>query len=367
MTQQVVNEVVTETEQLLADRFGRKRAFLLGRGATGLALLYETLTPPGGRVLLPAIACPSVLATCLLVNRTPVVVDIRENLSIDIGEVEKIARQGDLVLAIHLYGIPCHIRELDLICSAKGAVLVEDAAQAVGGSLDGRALGSFGRASILSFAAGKILPADGGGAILTDDDELIEKLEIPVAELPARPQNINGKARALRDELTRVFNRARRDDPEAASEWAWLYNAFGDVYRFALEPGQAVGIPPALDDLERNVESRREKVGWFLELLEGMNLERIEYPADSAPFRFTFLLPRLSGSEVQDCTEEIRSAGLHASNLYLPLHWLAPERIETDGCPRADSAGVRMINLWVDDATTRDEAVRASRILSKWA
>jgi len=57
---------------------------------------------------------------------------------------------------------------------------------------------------------------------------------------------------------------------------------------------------------------------------------------------------------------------MHASNLYLPLHWLAPGEVETTGCPRAEHAGLRVINLWVEEGIPERDASKAADIVSKW-
>ncbi len=356
---------IRETERLLEDRFERKRAFLVGRGATGLLLLYEALTPRGGRIILPAIACPSLLATALISGRQPVIVDVDRNLNIDILRADYHMREGDMVVGVHIFGIPCGITELEKRCAEKGAILIEDAAQAIGGKIDGRMLGAFVNASLLSFASGKILPTNGGGAILTDDDTLIEKLKEAVAELPERPDDLAVRAKSLRDELTRALNEARRDNPDAASEWESLYNRYGSIYRYSIDPREAADIKRTIDDLENIAESRCSKLKWYHSRLDGLPFETLYYPDDCCPYRFSFIAPAAAGSDVQHFTELLRDAGLHASNLYVPLHWLAPGKVENTGCARADYVGPRIINLWLDEQIDESHVEKAAEIMSK--
>jgi perosamine synthetase len=122
-------ESVENTERFLkaSGLFNRRQVLLVGRGATALMLLFEALSEPGGRIILPAIGCPSLLATVLLSGRKPVIVDVDRNLNIDPVRVREIVQPGDIVLAIHIYGIPCEIEELERICLEKNATLMEDA------------------------------------------------------------------------------------------------------------------------------------------------------------------------------------------------------------------------------------------------
>jgi dTDP-3-amino-3,4,6-trideoxy-alpha-D-glucose transaminase len=83
------------------------------------------------------------------------------------------------VLAVHLYGHPVELGPLAALCSDRGLVLLEDAAQAHGARWAGRPVGSFGLATALSFHPSKNLGAFGdGGAVLTQSDELAAELRV---------------------------------------------------------------------------------------------------------------------------------------------------------------------------------------------
>jgi dTDP-4-amino-4,6-dideoxygalactose transaminase len=370
LTYKPVLDRIRETERFIrtSGLFGRRAAFLTGRGASALMLLYDALGESGGRVILPAIGCPSLLATVVLSGRKPVVVDVDRDLNIDPDRVDEEIRPGDIVLAVHIFGIPCDILRLEKICRENGAMLIEDVAQAVGGRIppDDRPLGTFGDASILSFAEGKILPTHGGGLILTDDGNLASTLEDMTENLPKRPSTLVEKSRELRDELTIAFNKARRGNIEAASEWASLIDVYRDIYSCSIEPGELDAIVDALGSLGDIAANRRSGVEIYKEHLSLPGVEHLEYPDGCSPFRYTFLLPEFDGSTVQDITDAIRAEGMHASNLYLPLHWLAPEKVDDAGCPRAELAGVRMINLWLDDGIPERDARKVSEILDRW-
>jgi len=363
-----MSDVIAQTGRFIrtSGLFGRRKALLVGRAATGLMLLYEELTGPDGRVILPAIGCPSLLATVLLAGRRPVIVDVDRNLNIDPKRVMAVVREGDVVLGVHIFGIPCAIEELEKICRERGAILIEDAAQAIGSRVDGRPVGTFGIASVLSFAEGKILSTHGGGVILTDSDELFASLTDKVEKLPGRPDNIGAKARELRDVSTEAFNRARKGDRKAASVWSEEYSKHGEIFRHSIEPKEAVEITRAMRDLDRIAGMRREGVEKYREHLDGPDIDILEYPPGCSPFRFTFVAPRLTGPLVQEITEAIRSEGMHASNLYLPLHWLAPELVEAGECPRSEHAGVRIINLWLDEGIPERDAPKVAEIVAKW-
>lgn len=73
---------------------------------------------------------------------------------------------------MHCFGLPCDTQALLDICAEWGIPLVEDAAESLGSTMDGRHCGTFGRVASLSFNGNKIVTTGGGGAILTDDEDL---------------------------------------------------------------------------------------------------------------------------------------------------------------------------------------------------
>ncbi len=360
---------IKDTERLLrlSGYFGRRRAFLVGRDTTALILLIEELTPPGGRVILPAMACMTRLASVFLTGRTPVIVDVGPSLNMDPDRLADVARMGDMVVATHLFGIPCAMEEIQEICTSRGCVLIEDASQAIGGKLAGKPLGSFGMASILSFADRKVLPTIGGGAIVTDNENLVARLEQAVAALPGRPADYTARKKGQREEMDVAFDKARREDPSKAADWLRIYERYGDIYRFAIEPDEADSIIDAIGAFEETVKKRREMIYLFRKNIDSILVRILDYPVDSAPFRFSFVMPdEMSSKRVQQLSDELRSKGLDVSNLYLPLHWLAPSKVVTEGCPNAEKYGVRIINLRVDESTTKAHAHLAGENVARF-
>jgi len=80
-----------------------------------------------------------------------------------------------LVVCAELYGFPGRIDEIKRICEEHGALLIEDAAEAMGATVDGRQCGSFGDYSAISYNGNKIITGSAGGCLLTNDIEVANK------------------------------------------------------------------------------------------------------------------------------------------------------------------------------------------------
>ncbi len=166
----VQGATVERFERAIAERVGRKHAIAVASGTSALELAIEAMSLRGARVAIPALTWPSPAHAVLGRGAVPVLVDVHRqewNVSADaLASVPKVAA----LIAIDQFGVPARHAEL-------GSVpLIEDAACAIGSTIDGRACGSFGVISCLSFHPRKVLTTGEGGMCLTDDDSLAARL-----------------------------------------------------------------------------------------------------------------------------------------------------------------------------------------------
>lgn len=132
----------------------------------------------GDEVICGALDYPGNIRAIRLLGGQPVVVDCaQERWTIDVETIaaEKSERVR-AVIASHLYGDIADVDQLRVICENRGWVLIEDVCQMPGGKLDGRALGSFGHVAALSFGGSKPLTSGSGGAILTSDPRIAQRV-----------------------------------------------------------------------------------------------------------------------------------------------------------------------------------------------
>ena len=87
----------------------------------------------------------------------------------------KEGRRVGAVIAVDLLGQCADYARIEEVCADFGVLVIEDAAEALGATYAGRPAGSFGRAGILSFNGNKIITTSGGGALVSDDADLVER------------------------------------------------------------------------------------------------------------------------------------------------------------------------------------------------
>lgn len=179
----VLGPEVIELEERLAAYAGARHAIGVSSGTDALlAVLMGEGIGPGDAVFLPAFTYTATAEIVLLLGAVPVFVDVdARTFQVDPSHLEariaSISRDGQwrprAIIGVDLFGQPAPWDELKIIAERHALTLVDDCAQAFGGSYEGRKLGREARATTLSFFPSKPLGGYGdGGAILTDDDEL---------------------------------------------------------------------------------------------------------------------------------------------------------------------------------------------------
>ena len=172
---------VSEFEEKIADFIGTKHAIALNSGTSALhAALLSQGIGKNDEIIVPSFTFISTANAALFTGAKPVFADIEEKTcGLDPESVECLINENTkAIIPVHYGGCPCQIKELKDIAEDNDLVLIEDAAEAFGASVDGKNIGTFGDLNILSFCQNKIITTGEGGAIVTDSDEIYEKINL---------------------------------------------------------------------------------------------------------------------------------------------------------------------------------------------
>ncbi|HEV3138986.1 MAG TPA: DegT/DnrJ/EryC1/StrS family aminotransferase, partial [Vicinamibacterales bacterium] len=156
--------------------FGVRHAFAVSSGKAALTLTLRAMKTlsPRRDVIIPAFTCFSVAGAVVHAGLRPVLCDIDPaTFDFDQRKLRQTMTADTLcVIAHHLFGVPAAIGPTRMLCERHGAFLVEDAAQAMGGEIGGRPLGTLGDAGVFSFGRGKNVTCGSGGIVVTNSDRL---------------------------------------------------------------------------------------------------------------------------------------------------------------------------------------------------
>jgi perosamine synthetase len=141
-------------------------------------------------VIIPAYTCFSVPSAIVKAGLEVVLCDVEpETLDFNFAELEGLINEDILcVMPTHLFGRPANVDRVKRLCEGKGIVVVEDAAQSMGGQSGGRLLGTLGDVAFFSLGRGKNLTCGTGGIILTGSLSIAEKIKAEYATVPEAPR-----------------------------------------------------------------------------------------------------------------------------------------------------------------------------------
>ncbi len=170
---------VRQFEESVAEFCDVKHCIAVCNGTLGLELLVRALELKG-EVIVPAFTFIATAHVLQWHGITPVFCDIDPAThNIDPSGIEELITDNTTgIIGVHLWGRPCDIPGLNEIAEKHSLKLIFDAAHAFGCALQGTPIGNFGEAEVISFHATKYVNAFEGGAVLTNNDELAEKLRL---------------------------------------------------------------------------------------------------------------------------------------------------------------------------------------------
>lgn len=156
--------------------FGKKNFFFTNSGRSALYILLKAMSlPKDSEVGVPLYSCPVVWEAIVRAGYKPKFIDIDPyTYTMDIKDLEQKVKKLRALVVIHTFGHPADMDEIMRI--ANGIPIIEDCAHSLLSEYKNKKTGLFGDASIFTFGNGKYISAGGGGMILVNKNELIEKI-----------------------------------------------------------------------------------------------------------------------------------------------------------------------------------------------
>ncbi|MDG3582270.1 DegT/DnrJ/EryC1/StrS family aminotransferase [Galbibacter pacificus] len=162
-----------ELEKAISGRMKVKHTQLVSSGTSALTIaLASAGIGAGDEVIMPTFTFVASFESIIALGAVPVLVNIDDTLTLDPKKVEAaITSKTKVVMPVHMCGSMAQLKELKQICTKHNLLLLEDACQAIGGSYNGKPLGSYGDLGCFSFDYVKTITCGEGGAIITNNDK----------------------------------------------------------------------------------------------------------------------------------------------------------------------------------------------------
>ena len=314
-------------EQEFAAFVGAKHAFAVTNATAALHLACMAVgLGEGDEVIVPSLTFVATTNAVRYTGANVVFADIESEdwLCICPRSIEeKINERTRAIVVMHYAGFACDMPEILRVAKKYHLAVIEDAAHAVGASLDGKPLGTWGDVGCYSFFGNKNMTTAEGGVLVTDDDRLADKVRI------------------LRSHGMTTLTWDRHQGHASTYDVVDLgYNYRIDEIRAALGREQLKKLPAGNVRREVLVERYRTE---FAERLPALGLPFSEKRGLSSQHIFPVLLPE--GADRQSFREALKADGIQTSFHYPPVHHFRIYRREGEELWMTENAARRQVTL----------------------
>ncbi|MBO5523925.1 MAG: aminotransferase class I/II-fold pyridoxal phosphate-dependent enzyme, partial [Roseburia sp.] len=231
---------IAEFEKMVADYVGAKYAVAISNGTAALhAACFAAGIGAGDEVITTPITFAASSNCVLYCGGTPVFADVDpKTYNIDPEDIKrKITARTKAIIAVHLAGQPCDMDAIHAIAEEHNLIVIEDGAHALGSEYKGKKVGALSDMTTFSFHPVKPITTGEGGMIVTDDEQLYEKLVLFRSHGITRDENL----------MTR-------------NEGPWFYQQLELGYNYRMTDIQCALGCSQMKKIDRFLERRRELV-----------------------------------------------------------------------------------------------------------
>jgi perosamine synthetase len=329
-----IGRFVADFEEGMAHQLGVAHAIAVSNGTVALHLALHCLdVGPGDEVIVPTFTYIASVNTIAQTGATPVFVECRiDDWLVSVDDVEsKITPKTKAIMAVHLYGAICDMDSLRECAERHGIALIEDCAEALGSTLNGRFCGGLGHVGTFSFFGNKTLTTGEGGLVTTDDDALAERM-----------RRVKGQGQSARKRYWHV--------------------ELGFNYRMT-NICAAIGLAQ-LERLDDILARKRSIAAIYRHELADIpvDFQRPAAGVNSSEWLFSVLLPKESDREA--VMQSLLSEGVETRPVFYCAHQL-PMYEQKAIYPVSEDISRRGISLPSYPALTDEQVVRVAKSLAK--
>ena len=306
-----IGKYVDTFERKISKYTGSKNAVALVNGTSALHILLKYFNVGiNDEVILPSITFVATANSVAYCKALPHFVDIeKETLGICPEKLEeylkkiaikkkgycinkKTGRKIRVLIAVHVFGVPCKILEIKKICKMYNIKLIEDAAGAMGSFLKGKHLGNFSQAGVISFNGNKTITCGGGAVIITENKKLASKIR-------------------------HLSTTAKKKHP-----WEYIHDEIGYNYRMT-NLNAAIGCAQ-LENINRIISAKRKNFFLYKKLFKkNKDVQIIQEPNYSKTNYWLITLIIKKNKKLKNqVLKELNQSGFQGRSIWKPLHTL---------------------------------------------
>ncbi len=303
--------LLQEFEQKTSAYLGIDTLQFVANGTIGLQLALRAADVLGGEIITTPFSYVATTSSILWEGCSPVFVDIEpDSLCIDADKIEAaITSKTKAIMAVHVFGLPCNVEEIESLAHQYGLKVIYDGAHAFGARYKGRSLLDYGDISVCSFHATKLFHTVEGGCIITKDRRI-----------------------ARRVELMKHFGH------EGDNHQMLGINAK------ASELQAAMGLS-YLPYIEQNIAARKQITGWYDEYLDGERVTQLKHHPDFEPNYAYFPVVFRTEQQLLNVLATLEAKNIFPRRYFYPSLNTLPYLENFQHCPISEDIALRVACL----------------------
>ena len=335
---------VDELEEKLCEYTGAKYAVAVSNGTAALhCACIAAGIGPGDEVITTPMTFAASANCALYCGAKPVFADINpETYNIDPDSIRKcITSRTKAIIAVDFTGQVVEADEIRKICDEYGLLFIEDAAHSIGSSYNGTKVGNIADITTFSFHPVKTITGGEGGAVLTNDENLYNKISL------AHTHGITHDEAMMKD---------------LPHEGMWYYEQISLGYNYRMTDFQAALLISQLGKLERFKKRRKEIVDYYdseLKNVDGIIIQKEIEQSDTCRHLYIIRLDE----NVLSCTrreffDEMGSRGVQPQVHYVPVYWFPYYQelgYKKGLCPNAEEVYKGIMSIPLYPSLTNEE------------
>ena len=323
-------------EEKFAEFIGINHSTAVSNGTVALHLALVTLgISEGDEVIVPSFTYIASVSTIVFAGAKPVFVDsIEKTWQMDPDDVRrKITPQTKAIMAVHIYGHPCEMNELQKIAKEKNIFLIEDCAEAFGSLYENKHVGTFGDISTFSFYGNKTITTGEGGMVITNDETLYD----------------------------RVYHLKMHGLAKYREYW---HDVLGFNYRMT-NICAAIGLAQ-LENANEKIARKRELKEWYDEALAGAHVKLHGEAANVFHTYWMYSVLADNPAEREELREHLKVNGIETRPTFYPVHTMPMFSHKFQKLPVAEYLGWCGINLPSWPGLTRGQIQEIADLIKKF-
>ena len=296
---------VNTFEDKWGEEIGSPFCVATNSGTAALHLAVAALKlPPGSKILVPTMTFASTAYAVLYNQLEPIFVDCDyDTMCISIDDLKRKSTQASAVIIVHFGGEACDIEQVQAICSDQKLYLIEDCAHTQGGTLQSKALGTFGHIGCFSFEEKKGMTTGDGGMLVTHDEE--------IAEYCRKSRWLGIDKDTWRRASTGIANDSRTD---------WYYEIAQTGYKYNMNNLSAILGLSQLKRLQKIRDRKNEVVTAYQHAFSNLPCQSLIPHLHLGSEITSYWLAGLRTNRRDALREYLKNHDIHTGVHYMPLH-----------------------------------------------